>query len=955
MLNLRKSSWTLGIIVSQILVFGMIGTAVGAPYGAEGTDIDWVQPDGKRVHLKVFGDEFYARTETWDGRTVVYEANDQAYYYAKLSADGHSLLSSGRKAVGHAPADIVKHLRLRADAVQKIRGERLQRYAPDRAGRWAKKVRAARQRRAAGNQPAVEAEAANRNTAPSGAEAMDGPAAASAPELALTVGAKIGLTIIAQFPDDPETTTVDPVNFPTTRTKIERYCNETGYTDDGNTGSVRDYFWDQSLNLLTYTQLVTQVVTLPHPRNYYNFSNYPTNTLLRDAGATGRLVIADAIAELQSAGFDFSSLTVDGGNNVIATNVLFAGNNSGVWSEGLWPHSWVMSPSINVGTGANPINIYRYQITNAANASPTIGTFAHENGHMLLGFPDLYDYGGESEGVGEHCLMGSGNHLNGGKTPAPLNAYFKDISGWGANIVDITPASYVNTNLPTTDNHAYRIRKAGSSTEYFIVENRGAGDRWAQSCRDKGIAIWHVDEAVNGNNNEQMTASLHYEVSLEQADGVFDLENDRDRGDAFDLYDSTTQGFNDGTTPNAAWWDGSASGINISILSTPGASMNVEFGIGNSVTVNSPNGSESIYQGANQTITWLGNITGNVKIELHKAGVLHTVLSADETNDGSYDWLVDTGLPVGDDYSIRVSSVADPGVDDLSDGYFSIKAEVFPVGGVMPSGWAASAGANAGWEVTTADASEGLSSIRSVAIGDNETAAIEYSADFQEGNVSFDVRVSSQNGQGGIDLMRFFIDGVEQDLDPGSSELGLAGEVAWANHSFTIPAGVHILKWEYVKDARKSGGSDAVWVDGVELPPLALSPYEAWQLTHFGPDASNPLVSADTLDSDGDGLQNLTEYALGTDPLIKNTQSVMQVEAQGNEVSITYTRNLLATDVAITFEKSNDVGSADAWAPAAVAEQVIGTNGDLETVTATHTYSGTDRIFLRMKTSHTGP
>ena len=187
-----------------------------------------------------------------------------------------------------------------------------------------------------------------------------------------------------------------------------------------------------------------------------------------------------------------------------------------------------------------------------------------------VGYPDLYDYGGDSEGVGNHCLMGAGNHNNGGKTPAPLNAYFKDIVGW-ANVTDYTPTQVSNVSIPTTGNIAYRIRKPGLSTEYFIVENHGSGDKWANYLPDKGIAIWHVDEAKNGNNEQQMTASEHYEVSLEQADGLFDLENDADRGDGQDLFCSGDGLFTDLTTPDAHWWDAAASGIQIEVTFAPGA------------------------------------------------------------------------------------------------------------------------------------------------------------------------------------------------------------------------------------------------------------------------------------------------------------------------------------------------------------------------------------------------
>jgi M6 family metalloprotease-like protein len=141
----------------------------------------------------------------------------------------------------------------------------------------------------------------------------------------------VGLTILVQFPDDPETAWTDPTNFPTTAAKIERFCNEIGYADDGNTGSVRDYFSDQSQGALSYTQLVTPIITLPYPRNYYNYADYPDNTALSSVAKAGRALISDAVDALKATGFDFSAATLDSGDKVVATNILFAGGTSGVW------------------------------------------------------------------------------------------------------------------------------------------------------------------------------------------------------------------------------------------------------------------------------------------------------------------------------------------------------------------------------------------------------------------------------------------------------------------------------------------------------------------------------------------------------------------------------------------------------------------------------------------------
>ena len=785
----------LDVILAIALTTGWLHAA---PYGPDGLPIEWTQPDGTKLSLRVFGDEFYARTETLDGHTVVYNPAKKAYEYAKISPNGNDLVTSGVKANGVVPPGLAKKLELPGESRRAIWKERHDKLAPNERAEWAKRVKAARVRKG------LEAdEPGPQNNAGSG-----GASQSSSSAFAPVTGAYVGLTILVQFPDDPATIpAVDPTNFPTTKVAMESYCNQIGYTGGGNSGSVRDYFLAQSLNQTDYTQVVTEIVTLPQPRAYYNWLDYPTNATLRDGGLTGRLVLNDAIAVLKAQGFDFTGLTRDGSNRVVATNVLFAGATSGVWPDGLWPHRWVLSPQVNCGTTQNPIYIYDYQITNAQTATVPIGTFCHENGHLLLKYPDLYDYGGESQGVGSHCLMGGGNYNNGGKTPSPINGYFKDVSGW-SNVVDITTSQFFTDAIPTTNNEGYRIRKPGTTTEYFLIENRGTGDPWGAYARDKGILIWHIDEAVNGNENQQMTASQHYEVSLEQADGLFDLEMNRDGGDTADAFDSTYPNFNDTTVPDAKWWSGSNSGIRISVQSAAGASMNVQFGLSaNTIQVNYPNGGESIYLGSTQTIAWGANITGNVKIDLFKGGVLHSALSANEANDGSYSWTVSAGLPSGNDYSVRVTSVDTPAILDSSNANFSIIPQPTIADALDTTGPTWTSSGNANWFAQGATTHDGIDAAECGNIADSQSSTMEATVT-GPGTMTFWWKVSSE---GGYDYLRFYLNNVEQS----GSLAKIAGEVDWVQKTVAIPAGSQTVKWTYSKDGSVDAGSDTAWVDQV--------------------------------------------------------------------------------------------------------------------------------------------
>ena len=81
----------------------------------------------------------------------------------------------------------------------------------------------------------------------------------------------------------------------------------------------------------------------------------------------------------------FNNLTVDSQGNVVACNVFYAGGNGGVWTFGLWPHSWSL---YNVGAQSlsSTKKVFKYQVTNIG-TSLKIGTFCHENGLYALRVP----------------------------------------------------------------------------------------------------------------------------------------------------------------------------------------------------------------------------------------------------------------------------------------------------------------------------------------------------------------------------------------------------------------------------------------------------------------------------------------------------------------------------------------------------------------------------------------
>lgn len=483
--------------------------AAAAPLMGETVPIR--QPDGAYVDVVVWGDEFYAVGETEDGYTVARDAQTGFLCYARLSDDGRALVSTGIQARELPPAGLPLHVRIAQDAARE----------------QALAVRADFERRA------HEGPLAPRLRADRGP----------------STGQVEGITLIIDFSDDPGT--IPPGT-------VSDYCNTPGYTGYGNNGSVYDYFYDVSEGLLTYTNHVpAQYYRAIHTKAYYC-----DNTI--SYGQRARELIREALTAMEAAGFDFSQYDSDDNGVIDALNCFYAGGRWNTWAQGLWPHSWTVSFC------ADGVCTYRYQITNMG-SQLTLGTFCHENGHMLMGWPDLYDYDYDSKGVGVFCLMAYGGFaLN----PAEPCAYMKLRAGWG-DVTVLTEAAD-DLTVPDGGNVMFKFDHPGFPNEYYLIENRQRVARDA-NLPDDGLAVWHVDTLGN-NNNQQQTPELHYLVTLVQADGWWNLENNVNAGDGTDLYgapeftECTPE-----TNPDTDWWDGSESGLALNGMSTSGVTMTFDF------------------------------------------------------------------------------------------------------------------------------------------------------------------------------------------------------------------------------------------------------------------------------------------------------------------------------------------------------------------------------------------
>jgi M6 family metalloprotease-like protein len=299
----------------------------------------------------------------------------------------------------------------------------------------------------------------------------------------------VGLTLVIDFPE--ERTSI-------TKEQIEEFCNRKGGVGGNSAaGSVYDYFYDVSGGLLEYTNIVTPVITVDRSKVYY------------DKGWTGsdgsdkvHELITNALNKLKAMNFDISGVTTEtvGGRKVaVALNVLYAGKTISPWCTGLWPHAGTYSanPTVTI----DGIGFSAYQVTELKNADapPDIGTFVHENGHLIMGWPDLYDQVGQASDdngtpinvVGQYCVMAYNT-----QNPQMPNPYLRDLAGW----IDVTDISNEDAELTHAANSHTAYKFARDDNESYYIEARRKTGRSAD-LPGEGLIIWHTRKGGNNTSD----------------------------------------------------------------------------------------------------------------------------------------------------------------------------------------------------------------------------------------------------------------------------------------------------------------------------------------------------------------------------------------------------------------------------------------------------------------------
>lgn len=325
----------------------------------------------------------------------------------------------------------------------------------------------------------------------------------------------------------------------------------------GSGKSLRNYYIENSYGKYVPEGEVHGWYVAPQPYSYYvnnqnGMGSYPNNTqkLVEDVI---NIAVTDSSINWDSFDLDDDRII----DHLFIVHTGAEGASSGQISD-IWAHFWGINPLTRLG-----YEFRYYAITsefmNFFFDPQRCGVDCHEWGHDL-GLPDLYDYSGECNGIGNYSIMSHGNWVDSGFTPTHLDAWSKNQLGFTSTLVNQSSLQILEDAETHDRNHKFTTQHPN---EYFLMENR-QNMGFDKYLPGNGILIYKINENVENNNNE-----LCLKVALMQADGRKDLENAVNYGDASDPYPGSmnNRALNTTTNPSNVLCDGSLSAISISKIS----------------------------------------------------------------------------------------------------------------------------------------------------------------------------------------------------------------------------------------------------------------------------------------------------------------------------------------------------------------------------------------------------
>lgn len=291
------------------------------------------------------------------------------------------------------------------------------------------------------------------------------------------------------------------------QTAFSNLLNQVGYSENGGTGSVHDYYLENSMNTFDATFDVIGPYT-------YN------GTCSANAEEEDAAKILWAAIKAYDSTVNWAQYDNDGDGKVDMVFMYYAGYNEAEGADNtIWPHKYNFS---SAGTTTSTLDGKTFDIyactselkgTSGTNMCG-IGTCAHEFSHTQ-GIPDFYDVNYDNYGDGEagatysYDIMCSGGYNNAGRTPPYFTAEERIMMGWMDGYTTM-PASGEIVIPPLNTNFAYKMATSNTtgSGEYFVFECR-SGQGW-DAYVEPGLVVYHADKSTKYNVTFKTSSTRSY-------------------------------------------------------------------------------------------------------------------------------------------------------------------------------------------------------------------------------------------------------------------------------------------------------------------------------------------------------------------------------------------------------------------------------------------------------------
>lgn len=350
-----------------------------------------------------------------------------------------------------------------------------------------------------------------------------------------------GISIYIDYPD---------VRASVSPARLDSLLNGVSYQEPGVQRSFRKYWHEQSRRNIAMHHDVF-FYTAPMPSTHYAALTWQEGILLwRDA-------LEWVIKNYPN--YTWNSLSLD--NKGALRSVMIISSAWGPAGVGATHGpNWTLSNGVNIRT------LYGSVLMPPWNTMNNLFMTLHESGHGIFGLPDTYDTEYNSGGTSFYTLMSGGQY-----DVEPIGAPFRVENNWGY-LVEKEAGTHTIT-LRADGDSVVVVRNLHDPLEFFSIEARKQSTI-GNSLFPAPLALllWHSDTKVSSSNTlENMTPLKHYRHSIEQADGLFELEASvNSKGNIGDLFLPGTS-FTNTTTPNSKWWDGTSSGFELSNIQLLGS------------------------------------------------------------------------------------------------------------------------------------------------------------------------------------------------------------------------------------------------------------------------------------------------------------------------------------------------------------------------------------------------